>query len=96
MCTLGQKRLIQVSVPINDRNDLNLAQMTFLLPSTLDVALQYKCLSQGFTHGCCSSLFPFSFVILLSNLVISVEIEQIRATSIHTLSKHNLNSVELD
>lgn len=52
------------------RKDLNLAHMTFPFPSDVVVALQYRCLSQGFIQGRRCS-FPFSLEILDSNLVIS-------------------------
>ena len=55
------------------RNDSNFAQITCPLPSAVDVALQYKWLTHGFTHGRSSSP-SFSFAILLKTFETSTRI----------------------
>ena len=53
-------------------NALNFAQITLPLPLKVEVALQWRCLSQGFIHSDITSQ-SFSFEILDSALRISVE-----------------------
>lgn len=54
------------------RKDLNFAQITLPLPSKVEVALQCRCLSQGFIQSDNIS-HPFSLDILESTLRISVQ-----------------------
>lgn len=49
---------------------LNVASTTLPQPSIVDVAVQYRCRSQGFIQGWNSS-FPFSLDVIVSNFVIS-------------------------
>ena len=59
------------------RKALNLAQITFPFSLKVDVALQWRCLSQGFIQSANASHF-FSFDILESTLRISINREKVQ------------------
>ena len=72
---------------------LNFAQMTLPLPLKVEVALQWRCFSQGLIHSANISQ-PFSFEIFDRTFLISVEIKtkkQEHCNYIYIILTHNLN-----